>query len=100
MSLESNIFSSNFSNYGNLNYVYTWIQNIELIIFQWKFVFRKFFIRIFHLIPVRGFSSDHRKFIKEFNFLVTKSIRFEFSSYPTTSEWNTLLESESNIVIY
>ena len=52
---------------------------------KYKFSIEIYSSEIFHLIPIRGFSLNHRRFIEELNLPITKSIRVEFSSYRPAS---------------
>ena len=52
---------------------------------KYKFSIEIYSSEIFHLIPIRGFSLNDRRFIEELNFPMTKSIRVEFSSYRPAS---------------
>ena len=59
--------------YGNLNCLHLDI-NTEKDKFCIELVYQGFFIGLFHLIPIRGFPSDHRKVHRRIGFLDDKKV--------------------------
>ena len=60
---ETRLLNSN-SKTGVQDPRHTWIQNIEKISFQLKFVHQRFLIRFFCQIPIGGVSWDYGMFME------------------------------------
>ena len=67
-----------------------WIQNIVKINFEFNLVHQRFFTGLLYQISIGDFSWDHRRFIEELNFSMTKKyIKFNsFHLHVSTGSYN------------